>query len=76
MNKMFDEITNAYQTCSEYRSSPVLSQAAILNDDVIFNHELAIDLVLLFGKPVFYVENTHTVFQNAEFIESKHYGSL
>ena len=41
------------------------------NEKVVFNHELAMDLVWLKSKPVLHVVDTHTHFSAAMFIPSK-----
>lgn len=63
-------------TCSEYQSSPFRFRASLSTNDIALNRELAIDLLWLINKPVLNIIDTHTAYQNAEFIESKHTGSL
>ena len=41
------------------------------DESIVYNHELALDLVWLSGKPVLHVVDTHTSFQNAIFIKNK-----
>ena len=64
-----NEITLACNLCKEFHSSPFRFRAALSPDKVIFNHELAMDLMLIDGNPVLNVVDTHTGYQNAVFID-------
>lgn len=41
------------------------------SDEILFNHEIAMDLMWLDNDPVFHVIDTHKIFQNAAFIRGK-----
>lgn len=40
-------------------------------DELLFNHELAVDLMWLQKTPVIHIIDTHTLYQNAEFLQDK-----
>lgn len=71
IKRMLDEISRAFQTCQEYHSGPFRFRASLPADEIVFNQEVAIDLVWLAGRPVVHVVDTHTNYQNAEFVQSK-----
>ena len=52
-------------------STPVPFQGSIPDDAVVYNHEVAMDLLWLDKKPVLHIIDTHTSFQNAMFITEK-----
>ena len=68
---LIDSVTTACQKCKEFSSKPFRFRASLPDNDVVYNHELAIDLLWLSGSPVLHVVDTHTSFQNAIFIEDK-----
>lgn len=68
VKSVLEEINAAFQTCSQYSTSPFWFRAAMPHDEIIFYHELAIDLVWLNGSPALHLVDNHTIYQNAEFI--------
>lgn len=46
------------------------------HDEIIFNQELAIDLVWLNGKPALHIVDTHTMYQSADYNTTKDAGAL
>lgn len=68
VRRSLDEITKACTTRAEYHSSPFRFRAAMSQEQLMFNHALAVDLMWLEKTPVLHVIDTHTVYQNAEFI--------
>ena len=69
--KTLQEIQKACRTCSIYSKGPHRFRVTMPNEMVIFNHELAMDLIWLKSKPVLHVVDTHTHFSAAMFIPSK-----
>lgn len=62
------EINRSCLTCQRYFKGPIRFQFAFPNEECIFNHELASDLVRLDGKSFLHVFDKHTNFSAAIFI--------
>lgn len=71
LRQLIDDVTDACTQCKEFLSKPFRFRASIPDDEVVYNHELAIDLVWLNGVSALHVVDTHTSFQNAVFIKDK-----
>ena len=71
VRQMLEEITKACEECRNYSVKPFRFRAAFPPEHVIFNHEIALDLMWLEGQPVLHIVDTHTHFQNAIVIKSK-----
>lgn len=69
--KILQEISIACQACAPYTVPPFRFRTTIPPDEIVFNRELAMDLMYLNKKPVLHVIDTATNFQNAVFIRSK-----
>lgn len=63
--KTAQSIPAACESCREHSGRPFRFRASLPNYEVIFNHEVAIDLLWLEGTPVRHVVDTETHFQNA-----------
>ena len=66
---IIDSVSNACTRCKEFSAKPFRFRASIPDESVIYNHELALDLLWLAGKPVLHVVDVHTSFQNAIFVQ-------
>ena len=71
LKQLVDSVSSACNKCKEFSSRPFRFRASIPDNDVVYNHELALDLLWLNGSPVLHVVDTHTSFQNAIFVEDK-----
>lgn len=71
VKKILEEISAAFEHCQEYSSGPLRFRASITPDELVFNQELAIDLLWLNKKPVIHFVDTHTNYQNAAFVATK-----
>lgn len=62
-----EEISKACASCSELHSSPFRFRAALPQDELIFNHELTIELMWLDRSLVLHIVDTHkiTIMQNS-----------
>lgn len=69
-NKL-EDIAKSCDTCRKYYGISFRFRASMPPDQIIFNHELAMDLLLLRNAPVLHDLDTHTMLQNAEFIRGK-----
>lgn len=50
---------------------PLMFRASLYPDDIVFNHEIVVDLFWLEGRPVLHVVDTNTCFQGADVLRSK-----
>lgn len=64
-------ISRSCAACRSYAKKPFRFRASLGPDRIVFNHELAMDLMWLEGNPVLHVIDTHTHFQNATVLRSK-----
>lgn len=71
VNSVLQQIPKACEACRNHSVKPFRFRAALTPDKVIFNHELAIDLMWIDGNPTLHVVDTHTHFQNAVVLRSK-----
>ena len=69
--KILEDITRACNECRNHAVKPFRFRAAFTPERVIFNHELALDLMWLEGQPILHIVDTHTHFQNAIVLKSK-----
>lgn len=79
VRKLVDNIAKACTTSSEYHSSPFSPFRlwdALPIDKLLFYHELAVDLMWSDKSLVFHLIDTHTVYQNAVFLQDKSANSL
>lgn len=68
---MLEEILAVCMSFSEHHVSPFRFRASIPPDELIFDHELAADLMWIDNAPVLHVIDTDTMYQDAEFIVAK-----
>lgn len=71
LHRTITAISKHCSTCRSYSRKPFRFRASIGPDQIVFNHEIAIDLMWLEGNPVLHVVDTHTHFQNATVLRSK-----
>lgn len=71
LRQTLEEIAKNCETCIEYHAISFRFRASMTSDEILFNHEIAIDLFWLDGEPVFHVVDTYTLFHNAEFLTGK-----
>ncbi len=71
VKNVLEQIRRGCESCQDYVSPPFRFRTSIPPDKILFNHELAIDLLWLDKRPVLHVIDTHTLFQNGVFIKSK-----
>lgn len=62
--KIIQDIVDKCQGCKRFGIRPYRFRVSIPNEDVIFNHEVAIDLFWIDGNPVLHIVDTHTGYQN------------
>lgn len=65
------EVTEAFINRQKLMPQPYRFRVCILEDEIIFNHKVAIELPWLGSKPVLHVVFTRTHFSNAIWIKSK-----
>lgn len=61
--EMFEAIRKAYTTCQEYHYSLFLFRASVPPEQIMFNQEVAINLLWLARKPVLHIVDTHTQYK-------------
>lgn len=71
LKKMVDDVSLACAQCREFSQRPFRFRASLPDDSIVYNHELALDLMWLDGRPVLHVVDCHTSFQNAIFVSDK-----
>lgn len=59
------EIAISCENFREHSSSPLCLKAVIPPENLLFNHEIAIDLMWIEGIPIIHILYTHPGFQNA-----------
>lgn len=69
--KILQDIPRACEGCRNHFVRPFRFRAALPPDQVVFNHEVAIDLMWLEGNPTLHVVDTHTHFQNTVVLRSR-----
>lgn len=62
---LLEEISSACVPCVSFSTRPFRFGAALPPDQIVFDHEIAVDLVSLEGRPVLHIVDTHTHFQAA-----------
>lgn len=60
-----EEIAASCHNCQSHRSNPYRFPVSILEEEIKFNHEVAVDLMWLKGNPILHIVDTQTRFQNA-----------
>lgn len=60
LRKLIEEVSNACSRWRENSSPPFRFRASIAENEIIYNHEPAIDLLWLDGNPVLHVVETQT----------------
>lgn len=67
LNSIIIEISKACETCQEFSTNPICFRAQVPPDKIVFNYELAMDLLCLESVPILHVVDIHTNFQSAMF---------
>lgn len=65
-----------YEKCREISKGPFRFYLAMTPARIIFNQEMAMYLVWLYGKPILHIVDTHIRFQNTIQIKSKRYDEI
>ena len=65
------ELSSSCDTCQELSTGPTRFKVSMLTDNILFNHEVAIDLLWLSKQPVLQVIDIHRCFNHAAFIGDK-----
>lgn len=63
-SRIIKEIVEKCTGCKRFGIRPYRFRVSLPDDEVIFNHEVAIDLFWICGNPVLHVVDTHTGYQN------------
>lgn len=71
IHRMLHQISMACEQCREFTQRPFRFRASIPPNQIVFNHEVAIELMWLEGNPILHVVDTHTGFQNATILKGK-----
>lgn len=71
LRNTIDNLTKECESCRKFSNRPFRLRAALPLGRIIFNHELAFDLIWLEKNPVLHIVNTHKHFQNDVLIRSK-----
>lgn len=61
LRKIIDDVTANCKECREHSTKPFRFRAIIPDDNVVFNHELAVDLMYLHVEPVLHVVDAHAL---------------
>lgn len=69
--KTIKRISSECRSCSSYSKRPFRFRASLGQDKIVFNHELALDLMWLGGNPLLHIIDTHTHFSNSIVLCSK-----
>ena len=69
--RILKEISEACSTCQKYSRPPERFKVSLPNDEIIFNHTLALDLMWLNSKAVLHVVDTQTHFSSAAFLRGQ-----
>ena len=70
-HKILKQISKACNTCQVHSPGPLRFRVTLPKSKCFFNHELALDLMWLDGRPVLHVVDTHTHFSSALFLNGK-----
>lgn len=65
IHQKLHDIAETCKVCREYRTKPFRFQISLSPDKIVFNHELAMELVWLDVDPVLRVIDTHTNYHDA-----------
>lgn len=68
---MLHDISRACATCTCFSSKHLCFKVAILEEKIVLNHEVALELFWLDGKPVLHVVDLGTGFSNALFLQGQ-----
>lgn len=71
VKRLLQDSISASGTCAAYSTRRFRFRASITLDKVVFNEEVAVDLVWLEGRPVLHLVDTHTHLQGAAMLRSK-----
>lgn len=66
--KMLDDISKTCSTCQTFATKTQRFKVRILSDEVLFNREVALDLMYLEGKALLHVVDIDTHFNSAQFL--------
>lgn len=69
--RTLEEIADSCRNCRSHRSNPYRIRVPIPENEVKFNHEVAVDLMLLEGNQLVHVLDTQTRFQNAVLLKEE-----
>ena len=69
--KLAQDIADKCQGRKRFGMHPYRCRVSLPRDEVIFNHEVAIDLFWVEGNPVLHIVDTQTGFQNVALPKSR-----
>lgn len=62
--KIIQDIMDQCEGCKRFGIRPYRFRVSLPDDEIVFNHEVAIDLFWVAGNPILHVVDTHTGYQN------------
>lgn len=69
--RTLEEIADASRNCHTHKAGPYRFRVSIPEEEVRFNHEVAIDLMWIKRNPLLHIVNTQTRFQNAVLLKGE-----
>ncbi len=69
--KLLAEISDACSTCQHFARPPERFKVSIPEENIVFNHELALDLMWLDRKALLHVVDTQTHYMSAAFLKGQ-----
>ena len=69
--RLLEEITKSCNTCATFSRPPQRFRVTIPPDEIVFNKEVALDLMWLEGKAVLHVVDCQTHFNSAAFLKGQ-----
>lgn len=66
-----NELTKACNACQEFSTPPFRFRTSLLPDQLVFNHDVIMNLMRLEDIPVLHIADSHTNFQNVNFLRCK-----
>lgn len=63
-SRLIQDIVDKCQGCQRFGTKPYRFRVSLPNEEIIFNHEVALDLFWLSGNPVLHIVDTYTGYQN------------
>lgn len=62
LRETIQQISDACENCRDYKPPPIRFRESVPPEKIVFNHEIAMDLMWLEKVPVLHVVDTHTNF--------------